>query len=278
MIEVGVTAALFSAATQAAAHALLKAGRDKLIVRGLIALTTSLVVAPAALFVPLPSGNLWPWLILCGLLHTIYQFVLVAAYGAADFSVAYPLARGVVPVFTALIGIACLADRLTIIAMIGIVIVSGGIILIAARSAIHSTGLIWAALAGLLTTTYTVIDGKAIRLASEASTFIVWFFVMDGLMMVPLVLWFRRRHILPRLVDEGWRGLLAGLSSLVTYGSALLALRLLPVGAASALRETSIVFGALIARFALRELVTARRAVGISLVSAGAALVALGLV
>ena len=136
----------------------------------------------------------------------------------------------------------------------------------------------WAASAGLLTTTYTAVDGHAVRLAPDAATFIVWFFIMDGLMMVPLVSLLRRGRVLPLLRAEGRRGVIAGLFALVGYGAALTALRLLPLGAASALRETSIVFGVLIARLALGEAVDGRKAGGVALIALGGATIVIALV
>ena len=75
MVGPGAAAALLSAFTQAVAHALLKAGRDKLMVRGLIAATCAAVVAPLALFVPMPMGWLWGWLGISSALHVVYQLV-----------------------------------------------------------------------------------------------------------------------------------------------------------------------------------------------------------
>lgn len=198
---------------------------------------------------------------------------MVAAYDAAEFSVAYPLARGLVPVSTAVVGILLLGDFLTIGATIGIMAVTTGLLLIAARSGVSRAGLGWAVLAGLLTTIYTAVDGHAVRLAPVAATFIVWFFIMDGLMMMPLVSWLRRGRIVPLMRAEGRQGLFAGLFALVGYGAALVALRLLPVGAASALRETSVVFGVLIARFCLGEVVDGRKLGGVALIAAGGVMI-----
>lgn len=277
MIVEGTAAALLSAVTQATPHAMLKAGRDKLAIRGLIALTCAAAVAPLAPFVPPPSAELWAWLALAGLLHTVYQLVLVRAYEVADFSVAYPLARGLVPVSTTAVGVLLLSDRLTAAAATGVATVTAGLLLIATRSGVRARQFGWAAAAGLLTTAYTVVDGRAVRLAPEATTFIIWYFVVEAAMVVPLVAWLRRGRVVALARAEGRQGVLAGLASLVTYGSALVALRLLPVGAASALRETSPVFGALIARYALGEAVDARRAAGIALIAGGGMLVVAGL-
>lgn len=277
MLTLGIAIALFSALTQAIAHAMLKAGDDKLLVRGLIGATGASVVLPLVPFVPWPTPALWPWLGLACALHVVYQLILVRAYAAADFSVAYPLARGAVPLLTAVAALALLQERLSALAIAGVLLVTAGMALVAGRSGLRAGAIISGALgAGAMTTLYTVVDGHAVRLAPQAATFIVWFFILDGAAMFPLALVARRGRGWTGLRAEWRHSVLAGIASLLTYGSALLALRLLPLGAAAALRETSVVAGVLLARFVLRERVDGRRAGGAVLVAAGGALVVLG--
>lgn len=277
MAAEGIALALTAAVSGAVAHAMLKSGRDKLVIRGLVGLTGAMLVLPFTLLVELPTTVLWPWLVLASVLHTVYQLVLIRAYDAADFSVAYPLARGVVPISTALLGIVLLGDRLDAVAWVGVVTVTAGLLLISLRRATKWTGLRWAVAAGLLTTTYTIVDSHAVRLAPEAGTFIVWFFILDGATMFPLAALLRRGRMLALIRAEGTKGVIAGVVSFATYSSALGALRLLPVGAASALRETSVVFGTAIARFGLKEQVDARRGLGAVLIAIGGALTIIGL-
>lgn len=276
-LVLGAGTALVSAVSQAVAHALLKAGRDKLIIRGLIGLTCAISVAPLAAFVALPDAALWPWLLLANSLHAVYQLVLIRAYDAADFSLAFPLARGTVPILTCLLGVLLLHDHLGGLAIAGVVLVSAGMLLIAGQRASWHAGLGYALAAGLMTTTYTIVDGHAVRLAPQAATFIVWFFILDGVFMTTIALAARRGRTLALMRAEGRQGVLAGLASLLTYGTALLALRWLPVGAATALRETGLVFGLLLAHFVLHEPVGRRRAAGGLLVATGGALAVLGL-
>lgn len=66
---------------------------------------------------------------------------------------------------------------------------------------------------------------------------------------------------------------MAGLTSLVSFGSALFALRLAPVGIVSALRETSVVFATLIAAFVLRENVDRRRVAATVVIVIGAIII-----
>ncbi|MEZ5818890.1 MAG: DMT family transporter [Hyphomicrobiaceae bacterium] len=276
LVAFGVAAALLSAATQAVAHALLKSGRDKLIIRGVIGATGAVVALPLSLVVGPPSVDLVRWLVLSSVVHACYQLVLIRAYDQLDFSLAYPMARGVAPLAISVLGVVFLAERMSLTAVAGICIVTSGLLSLAFSRAPHSGGVGAAITAGLLTTTYTLIDAEAVRLADEAARFIVWFFVSDGLLMSFIAICARRRRTANLVRCEGLKGVAAGLASLVTYGCALLALRHLPAGAVAALRETSVVFGALIAISFLRESLTPRRLVGTSVIAAGGILCAIG--
>jgi drug/metabolite transporter (DMT)-like permease len=268
--SLGVLLALLSAVTTASAHALLKAGKDKLAIRALIGAVGTIALAPVCIFVPPPTSEMLPWLATASLLHAVYQLVLIRAYEASDFAVAYPIARGIAPVGTALLGMLLLGDEVTAGGLAGIGLVSGGVLLIAAGRSMAIAGLIAAMIAGLLTTAYTIVDAHAIRLAPVALTFVAWFFLLDGLIMVSIFAIVRRRRVASLVRAEGRRGVLAGLVSLVGFGATLFALRLAPTGIVSALRETSVVFAALIAAFVLREHVDRRRVVAAAVIVLGA--------
>jgi drug/metabolite transporter (DMT)-like permease len=277
LLAVGVAAALISAMTQAISHGSVKAGRDKLMVRGLTAATCALLAAPLALFVQPPSGPLWGWLGISAALHVAYQLILIRAYETEDFSVAHPLARGAAPPATAIIAAIWLGQPLSPVAVAGVVCVATGLMAIGLRGAARPTAVAAALAAGLVTAVYTVVDGRAVRMPGRPETFIVWFFLAEGAAMVPLVAALRWGRIGAAVLEDAGPGVLAGVSALIGYGLALLSLRLLPAGAASALRETSIIFGAVIARFALKERLERRRLLGIGLTAVGGVLVVAGL-
>lgn len=272
-VGIGVLLALLSSVTTASAHALLKAGKDKLAVRALIGAVGTFALLPFCFLVPLPTLPMLPWLAAAAALHTSYQLVLIRAYEANDFAVAYPIARGVAPIATAILGVALLGDRITVASLLGIALISGGILLVAVGRSIAVAGLIAASIAGLLTTAYTVVDAHAIRLAPVAMTFVAWFFLLDGIIMFPIFAYARRGRVIPLLRSEGRQGLIAGVASLISFGAALFALLLAPVGIVAALRETSVVFGMLIAAFVLREHVDRRRVAGAAVIAAGAILI-----
>ncbi|WP_395628825.1 hypothetical protein, partial [Sphingorhabdus sp.] len=119
-VSAGLALAGVSAFTAAMSHAYLKAGEDKLAVR----VWSSLLCAALALPVALWAGNLSPnlWLLLAGfaLLSFINQLTMVVSYEISDFSHAYPVARGVVPLAMAILGVFYLGDTLTTLAIFGI--------------------------------------------------------------------------------------------------------------------------------------------------------------
>lgn len=278
MIAFGVGAALVSAVTQAIAHALLKSGRDKLSIRALIGATGLVAMAPvAAAFDIWPSAEVWPWLFASAALHVAYQLVLIRAYDAADFSLAYPMARGVAPLGVAGLSALVLGDVLSTLALVGASVVAGGLLAIALDPHARWRAHLWAVAAGAFTVTYTVVDAQGVRIAENAAEFIVWFFILDGLGILAVTAWRRGARLGAGLRAEWRLGVAAGLGSLATYSTAFLALRALPAGGASALRETSVVFGTLIAAFILRERVGPRRAWGALAVAGGGALVVWGL-
>ncbi|MEO0574996.1 MAG: DMT family transporter [Pseudomonadota bacterium] len=272
---IGVIAALLSAISQAIAHALLAGGRDKLAIRGLIGATGLIAALPLTLLVPLPTGQLWYWLLASGVLHAIYQLTLIKAYADEDFSVAYPLARGIVPLATAILGVALLGDKPSPSVFVGVALVSVGLVFIAIEKRPAHAGMVAAVFAGLLTTGYTLLDAHAVRISPAMWTFIVWFFIFDGAIMSVIIVLRRRRSTLIALRKEFRQGFSAGIFSLVTYSAALVALRFIPTGSVAAIRETSIVFGAIIASVFLKEHLNNRRRIGIAVVAIGGIVVAL---
>lgn len=271
----GLALAAGAAVATAAAHAFLKSGSDRMATRLVLGATEALVALPVVVLLPLPDAELARWLALSTAVHVIYQLVLIRAYDAADFSTAFPLARGVAPLATAGIGVWLLNDQLDPVALLGVAMISGGLLLMAARGRIATVGLIAALGAGLLTTAYTLIDAAAVRAAPSPLHFIAWFFLLDGLGLIPIALATRGMEVV-RAARANWRrGAIAGVITLAGFGSALWALALAPAGAVSALRESGVVVAVLIGWLVLKEPVKADRMAAAVIVALGAGLVAL---
>jgi drug/metabolite transporter (DMT)-like permease len=265
----GLWLAGFSALTTALAHASIKSGRDKLAVQAWVRLFGLAIAAPLVLWVGLPPAYLWPWLVAAAVTHAIYQAVLSLSYSVSDFSVAYPIARGCAPILTAVMGVLLLGDALGVWLVAAIATVSFGIILLAAGNRVSRTGLLLAIATGVLTTAYSVIDARGMRLAPEMLIFIAWFFVLDALAM-PLLFVALRRGDAPAAFKADWQpGLSAAVMAPVSFVPALYAFALAPVGAVAAIREASVLVGMLVAGRLLGEKVDARRLVGAALITAG---------
>lgn len=272
---------LSSALLHAVVNTLIKISGDGLITRGGMNAVACIVAAPFLLAVPPPGPDLWPLLVLSVMIHALYPFFLVQAYRTGDLSSVFPLARGSAPLLVALFTVIALEQRPSTVSLIGIVLVSLSVASFAfARgltpSKTHARSMALAFATGLIIAVYTVVDAAGLRLASTPFAYIVWLFVLDGAFVSLLVVLARRRAVLPFIAGH-WRATLAaGILGVLTYGLALLALAMGPVADIAALRETSIVFAALLGTYVLGEPFGRKRVNAALAAAAGIALMYLG--
>lgn len=260
---------LISAVTHALVGVIMKSRDDKLVFRGVLGLTSAVVVLPFVFFAAVPPADVWVWLALGAALHFAYQLSQIAAFNRGDMSLVYPVMRGVAPALVALFAFFILKESLSALAIIGLMIVTACLIGFGwQRESTQKGGsaqkgwraaLLFAGLCGALTAGYTVIDAKGIRLFGDQLSYIVWFFLIDGLGVAIIAAVFRRGKLVQALRAERLSGMAAGVLSLVSYGAALMALSLAPAAKLAALRETSIIFGAIFAVIWLKESFGVRR-------------------
>ena len=265
--------ALGSGLASAIAHALMKSGQNKLAVQAWVRICIAMVAVPALFWVGLPPAYMWWWIAAAVAVHLLYNLTLVWTYSLNDFSASYPIARGVAPIITTLAGISILGDRLSAIALVDIAIVGAGIIALADPRAVNRSGLIAALCAGAMTSAYTLVDAAGMRAASNVWVFIAWLFALDGLSVPGLLFARYGRESFALLRRDLRTGITAGLISPFAFAPVLLALRMAPAGAVSALRETSVLFGVVLGRVMLKEQVDGRRIGGAVLVMIGTLLI-----
>lgn len=270
MIDLAALLMLASGASHAVVNAVLKSGGDKMSSRALIDGSSALLILPFAFLVPLPHGA-WTWLFASFAVHLVYLICLIKAFEGADMSAVYPVMRGTAPVLAAMISVLWLGDPISPGVALGIALVSTGTALVAWWNAPSKRALLWALATGVTIAAYTVIDAKGVRAAPSAFSYIVWVFVMLGFGIGAIfAIWRGPRFVIA--ARSQWKpGLIAGALSLVTYGLALWAYRLGDVPRLAALRESSILFGVLIAWLFLKEKVGKPRLVGAALIAVGAA-------
>lgn len=269
-VGIGLALAGASALSAATSHAFLKAGDDKLAVRVLSALVCAGLALPVALWAGNLPANLWIFLAVFALLSFINQLTLVVSYQLSDFSHAYPIARGVVPLAMAVLGVVYLGDKLTIPAMLGILLITMGILSLALGRGMSRNGWIAAAFTGLTTIIYNLVAAIGMREADDVMAFLAWLFVTDGILLPSyMVLRFKGETIarMRTAWPVGWRAGLLTLVSFITWGYAI---RMAPVGIVAAIRESSVLIALVLAAMMLKERMDRWRVAAGLLIVAGA--------
>ncbi|MCE9650204.1 MAG: DMT family transporter [Parvibaculum sp.] len=271
---------LLAALLHAVWNALLKSNADRLSMMAFVAGGGSLLMLPLVAFVPYPSWDLWKVILLSLALHTGYKIFLVKAYTHGDMGQVYPLARGTAPAIVTLVGFLFLGEKLPLIATVGIIVILAGIVSLAwrskngARGASDPRAVFYALGTSGFIAAYTLNDGLGGRMAETASAYVIWLFVLDGISITAIALW-RRGPALLRPRRDMLIGLGGGFISTVAYWIVIWAMSVTPLGPVAALRETSVVFGALISGLVLKEGLGLRAIVAACVVAAGVILLKL---
>jgi phosphonate utilization associated putative membrane protein len=274
-----LAAVLFGALLHASWNAMVKASADPALESALFNLGGSLIAIPLMLWTGLPAPAAWPYLAVSITVHVGYHFALSAAYRHGDLGLTYPLMRGSAPVLVALASALFVGETLSPVAWAGVLAVSAGVATLglAGRGRKPPRAIAIALGNAVIIATYTVIDGLGVRISGNALQYVLGFFALDGWLFGALVL--RERGW-----ATGWAyartrapfALVGAVASIGSYGIALWAMTRAPVAAVAALRETSVLFAAVIGTSLLKEAFTARRALGTLAILAGVMALRLG--
>ena len=251
---------------------LVKASNDRLVAGWAQMFFGALVFLPLIISVGVPWGA-WPYFVVSAVIHVAYSLALVTAYGRADLSVVYPIARGAAPLLITVAAFAFLDDRPGPVGLGAIALLTMGVLLIGLRRG--QLGTWWALLTAALIACYTSIDGAAVRSLEESFPYTVTVFVVGAVLFTPIVL--RRRALAglrAAVRAERWQYVFAGVASAGAYGLVLIAARSAPLGLVAAVRETSVVFGALGGWLILKEPLGTQRLRAAALIAAGLVLLA----
>jgi drug/metabolite transporter (DMT)-like permease len=280
MDPVVFAAVLLAAACHAGWNATIKAGLDPLATTVLISIGAAIVAAAFLPAVGLPAGAAWPW---CGasvVIHLVYFAALIESYRAGDMGQVYPIARGSAPLMTAIVTTAFVGERLGFAGWSGIILLVAGVMLLSLRGGRDLTRLDWKAVGFALFTAlticaYSVVDGVGARRAAGASAYSVALFMGIGPVMVIYALARRGPEVIAAMRRQWRLGLAGGTLQLGSYGIAIWAMTVAPIAIVAALRETSVLFGALIAILFLKEPLRAGRVAAALMIVAGLTLIRL---
>jgi len=239
-----------------------------------VALVVGVVAfAPVAALAWEAEPEVWPYLAVTSLLQLTYFLLLTAAYGRADLSFVYPIARGSAPVVVLVGGAVVLGQAASGQQVAGVLLVAAGVLLVRGLRGHATAGDLALALAvGTCIAAYTLVDSRGIEHASPI--------VYQELSMIPAALVFlalvlRRRGRPAVRAAVGAASAAAGIATFGAYILVLAALARAPAAPVAAVRETSVVIATALAVPLLHERVGPARLAGAVLVVLGVVLLGL---
>lgn len=272
-----VAAVLCAALLHASWNALIKSGGDKAADTALITVAGAVVAFPFMLWVGLPNWGAWPYLLASLVIHVGYYIALVEAYKHGDLGLTYPIMRGFAPLLVALGSGVFIGEAPSAAAWLGIVGIAVGVGLVGlahpGEALHHRRALAFAFANACLIAIYTTVDGVGVRANGGAARYVLLLFVLDGF-LYPALVWWRRsaaeRTALVAYARTRWpMATLGGSASIGAYGIALWAMTRAPVASVAALRETSVLFAAVLGTVLLKERFGLQRAIGTFVIVAG---------
>jgi drug/metabolite transporter (DMT)-like permease len=263
---------LLAALMHASWNAILKSDQsDRLATFGLIMTTGTMMGLCAVPLLPWIEPAAWKYLVASVLIHVLYYTFLLKAYSYGDLSHTYPIARGLGPLLVALVSGRFIGEHLRTQDIVGVLLLSFGLIALAMplRNVVprpgsrHGLATLFAVLTGITIAAYIIADGLGVRSAGPTFehrlSYIAWLCVVEGPWLLVLAIVIRPKTIWTHLRRTWWRGVIGGTIANVGYGIAIYALVLGPMAHVAALRETSVLFGALMGTLLLGEPFGVRR-------------------
>ena len=264
---------LSAALMHASWNALLRGGADRAQTMLIINVTIGVSGVAMMAFAGPPSAACAGYVVASGLIHLIYSALLVRMYRSGDLGETYPVARGSSPALVALGGSLFAGEWMNLIGAAGIGLVCVGIFMLAAaKGRLRHMNLPAALATGVSIASYTVVDGIGVRVSGN------WVAYTGGMFAFFLAMpcWYlaRRRYAVFAVPPaEAGKAASGGVISFLAYGAIIWAMQASAMGAVSALRETSVVFAALLGAAFLNERLTGWRIAACCVIAAGAACV-----
>lgn len=273
-----VAVVIGAGALHACWNAIAKQVQDRLMAFAWIGITAALAGGLVLLITGLPARPAVAFAISSAVIHVAYDLALMNSYRLGPFNQAYPIARGTAPLVVAVGAYFLAGEHLGTVALIGITTLAAGLMslaLSAGRLTRQGAPVVGAAiLTGLTIASYTLVDGLGVRRSADPVAYAALLFALQGPPLA-IVAAFRRPMAAwrDRAVTE--RGVAAGLLCVAAYGIVLWAQTKAPLAEVAAIRETSVVFAALIGLAALGEEFGKRRIAAAVVIATGIVLIGL---
>jgi len=227
----------------------------------------------AVIFLPMPSFESLPYIIISAFIHQGYNWFLLTSYSLGDLTKVYPIARGSGPIVATIISIFFLGLVISKASIISISLVCVGIITISlfGYKVKNNLNIIkYSLMTGFFIGLYSIIDGYGARVSLSAISYMSWVFILSAAMFPILLKIQKHDNIFRNVINEGksifWIG---GCISYLVYGVVVWGFTKAPIPMVSALRESSIVFAIFIGFFFLDEKINLAKIISITLIFVG---------
>ncbi len=248
---------IFAAFLHATWNAMVKNEKDKyLAVSGIVFghVPASIIVI---FFIPFPSIESIPYIILSAILHNGYQWFLLSAYKLGDYTKVYPIARGSAPIFVSIVSLIFFAVVLSRFELLGIAVICLGILSLSfqdATSVTNRKAIIYALITGSFIMSYSITDGYGARISASILSYMGWSFILNAFLFAILLNFMKQPGIITRVAKDGkFIFFVGGTISYLVYAIIVWGFTQAPIPVVTALREISIVFALLIGTFFLKE-------------------------
>ena len=274
-----MAAVLTAALMHASWNSLVKSAGDKFMTSARVCLWCGIIAAAVAAATPWPAYAAWPFVAASAAIHIVYFVLVGRLYRTADLSVAYPLMRGLAPLVATSIAAATLGEIPSPLALGGVLALVAGVFAMGAsglaNGRIDRATVAVALVNAVVIAVYSVIDGEGARLSgpttAHAFAYNAWADFLTALVYAPLLLAWRGREALAEFVREPLRAAVGGVAAFAGYALVVWAMTRAEIGAVAAMRESSVVFAAVIGVFVLGEPFKPARAGATALILAGVA-------
>jgi drug/metabolite transporter (DMT)-like permease len=274
-------AVLCAAMAHAGWNALAKRALDPVLGVTLIVVLAGAIALPLLPVVGLPSVQSLPFVAASVALHFGYNLVLAEAYRTGGLGLVYPIARGAAPAVVAIAGAALFGEVLAPTGILGVAMIVAGVAGMSVRrpaDLLHADrrAVFFALVTAGFIAAYTLVDGQGSRRSGNPHGYAVLLFVIDGAVTCGFLL--LRRGTAPlRVAPRTFAPALFGAAmQLAGYWIVIWAMASAPIALVAALRETSVLFAALLAVVMLREPLAPFRLVAAAVILGGALLIRLG--
>jgi len=272
-------AVIFAALLHAVWNGMVKNYEDKVISVSAIVFGHVPISILVILFLPLPTLESVPYIILSALIHQGYQYYLISAYRVGNLTRVYPIARGSGPIVATLISIIFLGVLISKVQILSIFLICFGIIILGLFNESllkNNKAIIYSLATGFFIGLYSLVDGYGARISLSSLSFVGCSFILNA-MMFPFVL--KSMNYSNVFFDVIKKAkiifLVGGTISYVVYGIIVWCFTKAPIPIVAALRETSIIFALVIGYFFLKEKLTLIKLLSILIIFFGVILLKL---